>query len=372
MASRFSIVGLARAGLPIAAIVAFATLPGLAVLASAQAGTLGFDFMSYHQVAGRAFAGEQLYDTSVQVTGGFGLFYYPPPFILIVLPFAWVDAMVAAWIFTGLSVAMLVAGIWLMPVSRTVRWVTLLLAGLSWPVAYALKLGQVGPILLLLFALGWRWLDRPARFGVVGALGALVKIQPGIVLVWAFLTRRWTAVAVGAVVGLVASLVATLTLGGPQIWVDMFTLLYNVSDPILTPHNFTPGAAAYQAGLGEPVAIAIQATSTVLVLVAVVGSAFLIRPGASYLVAVVASQLLSPILWDHYAMLMLLPVAWLLERRQWWAVLITLATSTLGLFVGLPAALYPLALWASLIGVFAVDWLQRPPRAAQAARDVPA
>ena len=34
----------------------------------------------------------------------------------------------------------------------------------------------------------------------------------------------------------------------------------------------------------------------------------------SYLVAVVASQLLSPILWDHYAMLLLLPVAWLLDR----------------------------------------------------------
>ncbi len=366
MASRLSLVALARAGLPVAAIVAFATLPGLAILASAQAGTLGFDFMSYHQVAGRAFAGEQLYDTSVQVTGGFGLFYYPPPFILMVLPFAWLDATVAAWIFTGLSVAMLVGGIWLMPVSRTVRWTTLLLAGLSWPVAYALKLGQVGPILLLLFALGWRWLDRPARFGVVGALGALVKIQPGIVLGWAFLTRRWTAVAVGAVVGLIASLVATLTLGGPQIWVDMFTLLYNVSDPILTPHNFTPGAAAFQAGLGEPVAIAIQATSTILVLVAVVASAWLLRSEASYLVAVVASQLLSPILWDHYAMLLLLPVAWLLERRQWWAVLITLSTSTVGLFVGLPAALYPLALWTALIAVFAVDWSRRPPRPARA------
>ena len=35
-----------------------------------------------------------------------------------------------------------------MPVSRTVRWWIVLLAGLSWPFAYAVKLGQVGPILL--------------------------------------------------------------------------------------------------------------------------------------------------------------------------------------------------------------------------------
>ena len=41
-----------------------------------------------------------------------------------------------------------------------------------------------------------------------------------------------------------------------------------------------------------------------------------LRLGAvpSYLVAVIASQLLSPILWDHYALLLLLPVAWLMDR----------------------------------------------------------
>ena len=37
-----------------------------------------------------------------------------------------------------------------------------------------------------------------------------------------------------------------------------------------------------------------------------------------------ASQLLSPVLWDHYAMLLLLPVAWLIDRGQWWAVRVPL------------------------------------------------
>ena len=45
------------------------------------------------------------------------------------------------------------------------RWWIVLLAGLSWPFAYAVKLGQVGPILFLLFAIGWRWLDDPIRLG---------------------------------------------------------------------------------------------------------------------------------------------------------------------------------------------------------------
>ena len=83
------------------------------------------------------------------------------------------------------------------------------------------------------------------------------------------------------------------------------------------------------------------------------------RSEASYLVTVVSSQLLSPILWDHYAMLLLLPVAWLLARRQWWAVLIPLLTSVVALFVGMPAVLYPIAFWATLLGVLGVGWRER-------------
>jgi hypothetical protein len=41
-------------------------------------------------------------------------------------------------------------------------------------------------------------------------------------------------------------------------------------------------------------------------------------------------------------MLLLLPVAWLLDRRQWWAALIPLATATPIVLLGLvPAAIYP-------------------------------
>ena len=49
-------------------------------------------------------------------------------------------------------------------------------------------------------------------------------------------------------------------------------------------------------------------------------------PATGFLVGVVASQLLSPVLWSHYAMLLLLPVALLLQRRQWWAAAIPIVT----------------------------------------------
>jgi hypothetical protein len=75
------------------------------------------------------------------------------------------------------------------------------------------------------------------------------------------------------------------------------------------------------------------------------------RPAdVGYLTAATASQLLSPLLWDHYAMLLLLPVAWLLERRRWWAALIPLATATPIVLLGIvPAAVYPVLFWLGLV-----------------------
>jgi alpha-1,2-mannosyltransferase len=327
---------------------------GAVVAAAMTAGTFAFDFLAYHGAAARVLAGERLYDPSVQVTGGFGLFYYPPPFVLAILPFALLSASAASWAWLAMSVAMLVGAIWLMPVRSTVRWATLLLAGLSWPVAYALKLGQVGPLLLFLFAIGWRWLDRPVAVGVSGAVGAIVKLQPGLILVWALVTRRWAAVAIGAAVLLGSAIIATLVAGGPSIWPDFITLIRNLSDPVTTPHNFTPGAIAFQAGAPVALAAVLQLGSTIAVVALVAFAALRLPADASYLATVVASQLLSPVLWDHYALLLLLPTAWLLDRGCWWAVAIPLLSSVILLPAGLPGAIYPFAFWAALLAVVAV------------------
>jgi alpha-1,2-mannosyltransferase len=195
--------------------------------------------------------------------------------------------------------------------------------------------------------------------GGSAALGAIVKIQPGIVLAWALLTRRWAAVVVGVAVLIVAALVATVVTGGLGVWADYLALLRNVSDPITTPHNFTPGAVLYQS-LPVPtgVAAAFQLASSVAAVGLVVFAALRATAAASYLAAVVASQLLSPVLWDHYAMLLLLPTAWLLAKGHAWAVAIPLATSVLVLFVVPPAA-YPASFWVALVAVVAVGIRER-------------
>lgn len=343
--------------LPLFAISVFVL--GVVATLAVAGDTLGYDFLAYHAAAVRVLAGQPAYDTSFEAAGGFGLFYYPPTFIPLVLPFGLLAAGAATWVWICVLLAAFGAGVAVMPVALTVRWLVVLLAGLSWPFLYAIKLGQVGPLLFLLFAIGWRWMDRGPLLGASGALGAAIKIQPGIILVWALLTRRWSAVLTGAAVLVGLAAVATL-LAGVGAWTDFLTLITRVSDPITTPHNFTPGAVAHQLGVPRDVAAILQWGSMALAALAVLGTALRLPSVPSYLVAVIASQLLSPILWDHYALLLLLPVAWLLDRGHRWAVLIPIATSVI--LVGqLPSFVYAVVFWAALV---AVTWAGTRPGAA--------
>jgi alpha-1,2-mannosyltransferase len=335
---------------PVLAIAVF--VAGVVVTLAVAGDTLGFDFLAYHTAASRVLAGQPAYDMSYQGAGGFGLFYYPPTFIPLVLPLGLLSADLATWLWVAGLIAAFLAGTALLPVGRTTKWTLVLLAGLSWPFVYAIKLGQVGQLLYLLFAIGWRWLDNGPVLGVSGGIGAAIKIQPGLVLAWALLTRRWSAVVTGGIVLAVLASSATL-LAGPQAWTDFFALIGRVTDPITTPNNVTPGALAYQAGLSHSTAAILQYTSMAVALVVFVVVALHWPSVPSYLAAVILSQLLSPILWNHYALLLLLPVAWLLDRGHWWAVGFALVTPWL-LAGAIPPWVYPAAFWTCLATVIVV------------------
>ena len=59
------------------------------------------------------------------------------------------------------------------------KWWVVLLAGLSWPFLYAIKLGQVGPLLFLLLAVGWRWMDRGPVLGRAARWEPRSRSSPG-------------------------------------------------------------------------------------------------------------------------------------------------------------------------------------------------
>ena len=252
---------LGRAALPIVAILVFVVVVGASIYAAGE--TLGFDFLAYHQAAVRLLNGQPLYDMTFQTTGGFGLFYYPPTFAPLILPFGLLSATTAVWTWTAILIGSFAVGVAVLPVTRTVRWWIVLLAGLSWPFAYAVKLGQVGPILFLLFAIGWRWLDDPIRLGASAALGTAIKLQPG-----DHLRLGDPDPTVGGRRGGRGRPGAPgdrrhRCWPGSSAWSDFATLVRQVGDPITTEHNFTPGAVAYQLGVSAELASLLQLACTV-------------------------------------------------------------------------------------------------------------
>ncbi len=346
----------ARVALPVVAVAVFSA--GLATIFAAAGPTLGYDFQAYLHAAQRLLDGRPLYDPGVDLAGGFAIYLYPPPFALAFVPFALLPDGVALAAWLGVLAVAFVAGVALLPVRRDIRWLVLLLAGLQWPFLYTMKLGQVTPLLLFAFAAGWRWMDRPIVLAGSLAAGTAIKLQPALLFAWAVVERRWRAVALGAAALVGLAIVAT-SITGPGAWADYVALLRKVSSPVTTPHNFTPGAIAYQAGASEALATAIQWLSVLAVGLVTVFAWLRRDDETSYVVTVVASQLLSPLLWDHYAVVLLIPVALLLERRQWWASAIPLATWG-------PVWVYPVVFFATLAGSVATGRAgrraRRPPQ----------
>lgn len=306
---------------PVGSLLLLAAMVGLVL--STAGPTFGYDFDAYIRAAHRLAEGLPLYDQSVSAAGGHAVYLYPPPFAvallpLLTLPDAWARAV---WC-VGMACC-LPLGAYLLPVKRDIRWLVIIIAALNWPFLYGVKLGQVGPLLFLVFALGWRWLDRGLSLGSSIAVGALVKLQPVLLIGWAVATRRYRAAAAAVGVSIAVIVVATLVTG-VGAWSDYLTLLTRVSSAATTPRNTSPAAIAYGAGLSLELAGAIQVLSTVVVCAAMVAAWRFARPETSLMVTILASQLITPLLWNHYAVLLLLPMAWLADRGRMWVVVLPL------------------------------------------------
>ena len=293
------------------------------VLASAGK-TLGYDYTCYEGAARHLLDGQRIYDNAFSISVGTcpGTYTYPPAFAVALVPWLLFGG-AAAGLWCVAMAACFVAGAALLPVRRDVRWLVIVVAALDWPLLYAVKLGQVEPLLFLGFSAAWRWMDEPGVVGVAAALGALVKVQPGLLGVWALATRRYRAAGVAVVVGVATAAAATLVTGFGA-WATYVDLLRGLGGTLTVAHNFAPGAAAHLAGASDGVATAVQLASVAVAAAAALAAWRWASPVASLQVTIVVSQLLSAPLRDHYAVLLLLPVAWLVGRGHKWAALIPL------------------------------------------------
>ena len=244
---------------------------------------------------------------------GYLAFYYPPNFLLLCLPLAFLPYAAALLAFEGAQAALL----W--PALKRIL-------GSSWgwaPVlacpGFAMNVfsGQNGGLSASCLAFGMLSLDRNPWLG--GACLGLLSCKPQLaacVPVALLAGRRWRACAAAAATAALVMAVATLVLGtgawagflanAPAARADIETLA------IKWPMMQSPYAALRLAGLGAGAGYACQAVSAVLALGLLVFVS-LKRRGAGFDIAAltVAAALVTPYLFDYDLVLLAVPMAWL-------------------------------------------------------------
>ncbi len=173
-------------------------------------------------------------------------------------------------------------------------------------------------LLLLPLAAAWRWLDRPAG-SIAQALAISVRPMLGILIIWQLLRRKWRAVLWTMAAGLVLILL-TLPFVGLSGYLDYLTVLRNLSGVTGVEFNYDLSSVVVGLGLDESAAGLVLLAGYALAIIAIVLSLRRDRE-LGFIVTVSASLLLSPLLWDHYLAMLVLPAAFLANRGHWALVL---------------------------------------------------
>lgn len=285
------------------------------------------DFQFYWTAAGQILHGDSIYSAQ-QLAGSYVAegqvgFLYPPPFAVVLSPFAATlpaDGRLASWLWMAFGVALLVVSIAAMvragelqerltPALRPHGLVLFVAAALVFPPVIAeLSVGNVHLEILALLSLAWLGLRRGDTRGDLvggGAIGAatLLKLFPGVLIAWLLLTRRWRAAATSVVSAAVIAL-ATLPLTGVQPWLDYPTVVANMG-PILDIHDSVSATMWLAPALGFTVA---RSLVTVIAMGLILLATRLRPLGLSFGLAVAVSVLMTPAVFHHYLAVLSLPL----------------------------------------------------------------
>jgi len=290
--------GLIHAAARFGTLVCFVALPAALTLAfalGAPAATFGWDFHAFWEAAGRVAHGHDPFAAASLNADGvpYPAYLYPPVLADLLLPLGLLPFHAAAIVFVALSAAAIVGALLLLGV-RDARCYGV--AFLWLPVLHSFRLGTLTPLLVLGVAACWRW-----RGGVALALVSVVKLFLWPLLIWSGPRAAVRTVAVAA-----AIVVASWATIGFEHLRDYPTILRDTQSTWLA-NGYGLGA------LGHLLRIPDTATSVLLFVVGLVLSALIVRhvhdDRESLSLFVVVALVCSPVGWQHYWALLLVPVA---------------------------------------------------------------
>jgi len=310
----------------------------------------GFDFGAYYAAAQRLLATGSPYLLTT-ISGPFhpgpaGLYLYSPVVAPLFVPFTALSLAAGVQVWLVLRIGLLALTCALLPVKRDIRLLVFGVAVLSYPVLRDLALGNVSLVVTFLAVVAWHFIDRPAS-GIVVAASAFIRPQMALLALWYFVRRRYRIVAVIVGAALLIA-VASLPIVGLHGWFDYLAVLRNMTDVTGADRNSDLGSAALLIGLPETVATVLLFSGYTVAIVALVLSMRRDRD-VSFVVTVMATLLLSPLMWDHYLTHLILPAALVAQRGHRSAALLPLLGWA-------PGVLLPLVAMAGLL----LPFLARP------------
>jgi len=236
---------------------------------------------------------------------GENTFVYPPEAALAFVPLALLPYHAAGAVFLAILFASIPLTLWLLGVRD---WRCYGAAFLMAPVFSAIVNGALSCLLALMLAVAWRY--RSSRTGAAAAVAVLIvaKVFLWPLLLWLLATRRYAAAVAAAAGGALATFAAWAVLGFAGLR-DYFHLLRLLAD-VEQAQGFSPIALGLSIGESSGWARA----GTLLLGAAALAGIFVLarRHGGdrlSFTAAVGAALVLSPIVWLHYFVILLVPLA---------------------------------------------------------------
>ena len=326
-------LGLAAGALALALFAVVFVLYARRAFSGYGAGPIPYDLAVFLDAADDVLAGRNPFPAPGALSGDAN-YVYPPLLALALVPLAVLSVAAAVVIWTAAGVAAVCGALWLLGVRD---WRLYALA-LAFPATRdAVGAGTVGPLLLLGTALAWRYRDaRPRAAGLAAGLAAALKLFTWPLLVWLAATGRIRAAAAGVLAAALAVLASWAVIGLDGL-VDYPALVRRLTE-LEADRSYSLFALGDALGLPEPLALAAALAVGLLLLVAVVragrdpGLSAAERDRWALTAAIAAALALTPIVWIHYLILLLVPLALARPRFSllWLALLVPLVPRAWG------------------------------------------
>jgi alpha-1,2-mannosyltransferase len=231
-------------------------------------------------------------------------YVYPLPFATLFAPISLIPYSVAAGLFVVADAVLLLLTLRLLKVRD---WRVYAVVAIGLPTATAVGLGTISPLLAFLLALLWRFRERDKVTAPVLAVLVLAKLFLWPVGLWLLLRRRFRAVAAAAIGSAAALFLSALPFGSGVLthYVQLLKSVSALEGPTSFSLSSLGSALTGSSALGTALMIAVGA----VLLYAMIRSARRGEDERIFRLSIVAALALSPIVWNHYLVLLFVPLA---------------------------------------------------------------